>query len=67
MDGKDLKKIVAGLSIAGLLAGSTMAVTGCAAGTSCSGTKKESGATSCSGTKTSCSGTKTSCSGGTGK
>ena len=77
MNKKDLKKILAGIGIAGLISGSAMTVTGCATHekgaavkTSCSG-KTE---TSCSGktktsyaahTKTSCSaGTKSSCSAG---
>jgi radical SAM modification target selenobiotic family peptide len=30
MEGNDLKKILAGLCIAGLIAGSTLAVSGCA-------------------------------------
>lgn len=71
MDKKQLKKILAGFSVASLLAGSTLTLSGCAtkgktscSGTgSCSGTKQEGTETSCSG-KTSCSGTKgkTSCS-----
>ena len=71
MDKKQLKKILAGFSVASLLAGSTLTLYGCAtkgktscSGTgSCSGTKQEGTETSCSG-KTSCSGTKgkTSCS-----
>ena len=63
MDKKQLKKILAGLSIAGLLAGAGLTINGCAK-TSCSGGTVEQGSqTSCSGSKTSCGGskTKTSC------
>ena len=62
MDNKRLKKILAGLSIASLLAGAGLTFTGCATTscsgkTSCSGTQTEGAKTSCSG-KTSCGGKK---------
>lgn len=69
MERNDLKKILAGFSIAGLLTGAVLTAPGCATKgqTSCSGTKQEGMKTSCSGSKTegaktSCSGAKTSCS-----
>ncbi len=70
MGKKQLKKILAGFSIASLLTGSVLTLSGCntKGSTSCSGktgdseTKQEGTKTSCSGTKegakTSCSGTK---------
>ena len=65
-----LKKVLAGVSIATLIAGAGLTFTGCtttscSGKTSCSGMQKEGSQTSCSG-KTSCSGGdsgKTSCSG----
>lgn len=64
MDTKDLKKILAGVSIVGLLAGATLTTSGCATRgkTSCSSCSGKTGEkTTCPGT-TSCSG-KTSCNG----
>ncbi len=70
MGKKQLKKILAGFSIASLLTGSVLTLSGCATKgstscsgkTSCTGTKQEGTKTSCSGmkegAKTSCSGTK---------
>ncbi len=65
MDTKDLKKILAGVSIVGLLAGASLTTSGCA-------THRKSSCTSCTGKtqeKTSCTGktpdpAKTSCSAG---
>jgi len=73
MDNGDIKKILAGLSLATLLAGSAYGLSGCASdsdmknGSSCSGVKQESQKSSCSGkTDSSCSGkTDSSCSGKT--
>ena len=51
MDKQDMKKLLAGLSVAGLIAGGCLTMGGCAA-TSCSGEKQvqsSSGASGCSG------------------
>jgi hypothetical protein len=71
MDNGDLKKVLAGISLATLLAGSALGISGCASdsdmkkGSSCSGVKQDSSKSSCSGkTDSSCSGKKdSSCSG----
>jgi radical SAM modification target selenobiotic family peptide len=62
MDKKKLKKILAGISMASLLATTSLTLFGCA--TDGKGTKVEDVKTSCSGGKSSCSvGGKTSCGG----
>ena len=43
MDSKDLKKILAGMCIAGLISGSTLALNGCAGKSACSGDKAGAG------------------------
>ena len=49
MDKKDLKKLLAGLSVAGLIAGGCLTMGGCAT-TSCSAAEKPA-ASGCSGTE----------------
>ncbi len=62
MDKKKLKKILAGISMAGLLATTSLTLFGCA--TDGNDKKVEDVKTSCSGGKTSCStGGETSCGG----
>ncbi|MCG8549729.1 MAG: SbtA family thio(seleno)oxazole RiPP natural product precursor [Desulfobacterales bacterium] len=69
MNTDNLKKILAGLCIAGLVSGTTISVSGCTAKSACSGSnpkadsaKSGCGASSCSGTQSGCSGA-SSCSG----
>jgi len=63
MDKSDIKKVLAGVSLVGLLAGGVAGLSGCATsdksscnGSSCSGKKQEK--SSCSGESSSCEGKK---------
>ena len=58
MNTDNLKKMLAGLCIAGLISGTTLSVSGCAGKSACSGSKPQD-----SGAKNGCGGS--SCSGGT--
>jgi len=61
MDKTDIKKVLAGVSLVGLLAGGVTAINGCATTdkqSSCTGKKMEK--SSCTGEKSSCTGDKSS-------